>query len=325
MNGLLSVIVPVYKVENDLDKCINSIVHQEYKNLEIILVDDGSPDRCPVICNQWAKKDQRIKVIHQKNKGVSSARNAGMSIAKGDYIAFVDGDDFLSLSMYNVLINTIQKYAADIAACGRFIYTDGVVGQSYRTKEQMAVSNQEAVKKMLCGDGVDIAVWDKLFRTEIIRGIQFPETKLYEDAFFAFRAVKNARRIAFTGTCEYYYRLRLDSVSQKEFSIPRWENVLAHLMDTEAFINENFSVLREDFRVYMSDIVFNQLICAMKCKKTELEWTSEYKIMMDIFQKNFRYLFLKTERHTIKSKIIAIMIRIHVYQLYLNLKQKYFC
>ena len=109
MNPLISVIVPIYNRELYLEKCIESIVSQTYSNLEIILVDDGSPDNCPAICDEWAKKDSRIKVVHKENGGVASARNAGLSAATGDYVAFVDGDDFIAPEMYSVLTQYLSE------------------------------------------------------------------------------------------------------------------------------------------------------------------------------------------------------------------------
>ena len=115
---LISIVVPVYKVEPYLDKCVSSIVNQTYKNLEIILVDDGSPDNCPVMCDAWAEKDNRIRVIHKPNGGLSDARNAGMSAATGELIAFVDSDDWIAPDMYEKLYHRLTEDGSDIAACG---------------------------------------------------------------------------------------------------------------------------------------------------------------------------------------------------------------
>ena len=113
--GKISVVVPVYNVEEYLDQCVESLVGQTYKNLEVILVDDGSPDNCPAMCDEWAERDNRIKVIHKENGGVSSARNAALDIASGDYIGFVDSDDWIEPDMYEILIKNAKKYDADIS------------------------------------------------------------------------------------------------------------------------------------------------------------------------------------------------------------------
>ena len=123
--SLISVIVPIYNVEKYLDRCVDSIINQTYKNLEIILVDDGSPDNCLAICDSWAEKDRRIKVIHKENGGVSSARNSALDIASGDYIGFVDSDDWIEPDMYEILIKNAKKYDADISRCaGLLDYCD---------------------------------------------------------------------------------------------------------------------------------------------------------------------------------------------------------
>lgn len=117
MNKLVTIIIPVYKVEKYLDDCLISIVNQTYKNLEIILVDDGSPDSCPSLCEQWAENDARIKVIHKKNGGLSSARNAGLKIATGDFIGFVDSDDWVELDMYAMMVKALEENDVDFVAC----------------------------------------------------------------------------------------------------------------------------------------------------------------------------------------------------------------
>ena len=132
-NDLISVIVPVYKVEQYLNECIKSIINQTYKNLEIILVNDGSPDDCGKMCDIWAKKDNRIKVIHKKNGGLSDARNCGIDIANGKYIQFVDSDDLLELDMIDFLYTNIQKYNCDISICSNYIFDEKeVINQSTR-------------------------------------------------------------------------------------------------------------------------------------------------------------------------------------------------
>ena len=136
MDEKVSIIVPVYNVEKYLDKCIESIVNQTYRNIEIILVDDGSPDKCPEICNEWAKKDDRIKVIHKENGGLSSARNAALEIAQGDYITFVDSDDWIENDMIQSMLTCAAKNDADIVCCGFYfdnVDTTGPVSYTHLT------------------------------------------------------------------------------------------------------------------------------------------------------------------------------------------------
>ena len=173
---LISVIVPVYKVEAYLDKCVSSVAEQTYNNLEIILVDDGSPDNSPAMCDAWAEKDNRIRVIHQKNAGSGASRNAALDIAQGEFIAFVDSDDYIAPDMYAHLFSLLEQ-GADIAECGYINVTDdaavfqerGFNAQKYTAEEAMHLHIQDTAFRQL--------IWNKLYRREVIGGIHFPKGK----------------------------------------------------------------------------------------------------------------------------------------------------
>lgn len=186
--ALVSVIVPVYKVEAYLDRCIQSIINQTYANLEIILVDDGSPDKCPVICDQYAKKDARIKVIHKSNGGLSSARNAGMDIASGDYIAFVDSDDWIEVNMISHLVGMCESFDADVSDI-RCIQTDGTKRIKNDNEMSKVYSGQDIIKRYLFRglneqNGAPYTVWRKLYKRNIIINERFEEGILNEDICF---------------------------------------------------------------------------------------------------------------------------------------------
>lgn len=171
MNPLISVIVPVYKVEEYLPQCIESILAQTYRNLEIILIDDGSPDRCPQICDEYARKDPRICVIHQKNQGVSAARNAGLERATGDYIGFVDGDNSISPVMYENLLKLIEQYRVQIAMC-RF---RKVVSNQFPDDENPQsgiLPIEKAIAKILIPGYYNCSLWNKLFDCRLFNGCQ---------------------------------------------------------------------------------------------------------------------------------------------------------
>ena len=175
----ISVIVPVYNVEKYLSKCIDSILSQTYKNLEIILVDDGSPDSSPKICDKYKERDNRIKVIHKKNGGLASARNAGMDIATGKYIGFVDSDDMIAEDMYEVLLENMIKSNAEIAVC----YKTDILENLQTGKGIVEELNKtQALKKMVLGIEFGSHACDKLFKREIlVSDIRFPEGKTYEE------------------------------------------------------------------------------------------------------------------------------------------------
>lgn len=209
-DALVSVIVPVYKVEKYLDKCIESIVGQTYKNLEIILVDDGSPDNCPAMCDLWAQKDSRIKVIHKPNGGVSSARNMALDAASGEYICFVDSDDVLELDTVKYMVDNISD--ADVIQCGLiYCYADGTsldVGvpdsEFYGEDAQRAVI-MDYVRPEVCG---------KLYAAKLFDNIRFDTSKRYgEDFYINYNLMKSAKKMISRNVCLYHYVFRNESAT----------------------------------------------------------------------------------------------------------------
>ena len=208
---LISVIVPVYKVEPYLDKCISSIVNQTYTNLEIILVDDGSPDNCPAMCDAWAEKDSRIRVLHQRNQGGGAARNAGLDLASGSLIAFVDSDDYIVPDMYAHLY-TLLEQSVDIAECSYVevagndaVFACGYETRSYTAQEAMAEHIRDRVFRQL--------IWNKLYRRHVIDGIRFPTDKKIDDEFFTYRVLGNANALIHSTKVCYAYRQQSESVT----------------------------------------------------------------------------------------------------------------
>ena len=219
---LISVIVPVYKVEAYLDKCISSIVNQTYQNLEIILVDDGSPDNCPAMCDAWAERDQRIKVIHKANGGLSDARNAGMEVATGELMGFVDSDDWISPDMYQLLYENMIEHDSDIAVCGvEVVWEDGTPSRKL-TKEGCCVLNaQEAMRAVIEESWIKQPVWYKLYRADLIREIQFPVGKYHEDVFWSYQAIGRAKRVSVFDQSCYFYMQRNGSIMGEGYSLKR--------------------------------------------------------------------------------------------------------
>lgn len=211
MKPLISIIVPVYKVEAYLQKCLDSIVNQTYQNLEIILVDDGSPDNCGVICDEYAGKDGRIKVIHKENGGLSSARNAALKIAAGDYIGFVDSDDWVEPDMFGYLSEGMQKHKADIAVCGRIeVYTDRQKWIGW--PEERVLNREQAIGILLEDTRMQNYVCDKLWKRELFQGIEFPEGRSFEDIATTYRLFEKADTILCLPDCKYFYLQRSDGI-----------------------------------------------------------------------------------------------------------------
>ncbi len=232
----VSVIVPVYKVENYLRACVEGICNQTYKELEIILVDDGSPDGCPALCEELAKEDPRIKVIHKENGGLSDARNAGLDVATGDYIGFVDSDDAVEADMFELLVNLIEEHEADISCCRYTRVWEGgreeKVGEDHEVRTYIGT---EALKAYLHGTVMDPFVWNKLYRAELLNGEvkrRFIKGVLGEDNPFNIELFKNEPKVVLAGEAKYRYlqartgAITSSGVSQKKIdSVVFWNGV----------------------------------------------------------------------------------------------------
>ena len=239
----ISVIVPVYKVEAYLDKCVSSIVNQTYTNLEIILVDDGSPDNCPAMCDAWAEKDSRIRVIHKTNGGLSDARNAGMAVATGELMAFVDSDDWIVPDMYEYLYQRLTEDNSDIAACGVQMVWESKTPSRMLTRAGNCVLNQEeAMRAIIEESWLKQPVWYKLYKTDLIRDILFPKGKCHEDVFWSYQAVGSAKKVSVSDHVGYYYLQRGGSIMGAGYSLKRLDAVEAKVRRC-AYIQERFPAL----------------------------------------------------------------------------------
>ena len=215
MSETISVIIPVYNVEKYLNKCVDSVISQTYKDLQIILVDDGSTDRSSKICDEYAKADTRISVIHKQNGGLSSARNAGMEIVEGDYITFLDSDDYVSPTVYEELYKIIKSQDSDSIACTCFRRVDEA-GNVYKKNDPhskpSSTSNTEYLREILLHIG-DVSVCTKLFPRKMLEIKRFDEEKLNEDLLFMADLIPSFKTIVYTGTVGYYYLVRDNSIS----------------------------------------------------------------------------------------------------------------
>lgn len=210
---LISVIVPVYKVENYLDECIASILNQTYPFLEVILIDDGSPDRSGEICDMWSAKDSRIRVIHQKNAGAGKARNVGLAVAKGNLITFVDSDDYLAPKMYESL-QCLMDDGTDIVECDYLSTTQNRIFDCVKEEKEVITiySTQEALKEHISDHYFRQLIWNKLYRKEIVADIEFPVGKKIDDEFWTYRVLGNAKKLKHLNSKLYAYRQQEISV-----------------------------------------------------------------------------------------------------------------
>ena len=218
---LITVVVPVYNTGELLRECVDSILAQTYKNLEIILVDDGSTDSSGEICDQYSLKDSRISVYHQKNSGQASARNYALSIARGEYVGFVDSDDYIAPNMYETMVDSLERNDADIVVCGRLMVRGEVatVAQMFHMDKETVFENREAVERFFTYKRVDSSPTDKLYKRDIISDIKFPLGYICEDIPFVYDAISRANKVVHCGHEFYYYRVREGSTSRSGFSV----------------------------------------------------------------------------------------------------------
>ena len=228
---LISIIVPIYKVEAYLDKCIKSITDQTYSNLEIILVDDGSPDNCGAICDAWAEKDSRIRVIHKENGGLSDARNAGLAIAAGELIAFVDSDDYIEPEFIRKLYDAMIAHNADIAECSAsYVDENGTVLRLRESANCAEMGKTEALRRLVLEDGIYQTVWNKLYRREVMENILFEVGKYHEDEFWTYRVFDRIEKLAVVEEPLYNYLQRSSSIIGIGYNIHRLDGLEARFL-----------------------------------------------------------------------------------------------
>ena len=238
---LISVIVPVYNVKPYLEKCFASIAGQNWRNLEIILVDDGSTDGSGDLCEKLAGQDSRVRVIHKKNGGLGSARNAGIDAAKGEILSFVDSDDWIEPGMYDAMTEIMHRENAQIIACGiKRVSETGEVSYYQDNLEERAVyTREEALIELPKNERLSNSMCNKLFRRETIKGLHINERIFYEDNPFTPQCFARAERVAYTAEPFYCYFERSGSISRKSFSVREFDRVTADRLRLE-FYHEHF-------------------------------------------------------------------------------------
>lgn len=244
---LVSVVIPVYNVEKYLNRCITSVVNQTYGNLEIILVDDGSPDNCPSICDKWAKQDSRIKVIHKENEGLGMARNTGIDNASGDYIFFFDSDDYVDITIAEKCVSAITESNSDAVVFGRYdVYEDGTLKEHRVNASKTLFDSEEIKNELLPGMftydmGFGVSAWGKMFSTDSIRNnnIRFKSEKeiISEDAYFTLEFFAKASSARIIGENLYFYFKRSNSLS-RAFKKDRQQKNNIFLEKSLAFIKD---------------------------------------------------------------------------------------
>lgn len=213
---MISVIVPVYNVEKYLERCVKSIAAQTYKDLEILLIDDGSTDKSGKMCDDFQQTDSRIKAFHKQNGGLSDARNYGIEHSAGEFISFVDSDDYIDEKMLETLHRLITENDADLAVCSAMDVFEGKEVTQVKEIKEFNLNKVESYKYMLRGDGIPSAC-NKLYKRQTVGNVRFPAGKLYEDGFFTPQILKRVEKTAVTSKPMYYYFRRADSITTKPF------------------------------------------------------------------------------------------------------------
>jgi len=208
---MISIIVPIYKVESELRQCLDSIISQSYTDIEILLVDDGSPDTCGEICDEYAQRDDRIRVFHTENKGLSAARNLGLDNAKGDIVAFIDSDDWIEPDMIESLARVLSETNSDIAVSGYLLENNSWTQNS---DVEGALYEGNASLSALLTKKLNNNVWNKIYRKELFQDVRFPEGKNYEDITVMHRVLHKAKRVAVISEPKYHYRVRSESITK---------------------------------------------------------------------------------------------------------------
>lgn len=300
----VSVIVPIYKVEKYLETCVRSLLSQTLSDIEIVLVDDGSPDNCGKMCDDFEKGDPRIKVIHKENGGLSEARNAGIMAATSQYIGFVDSDDYVATDMYETLYSNVTRYDADVAICGLY--------DCYRTKkipqfvgnEHLILDNEEALRLALEGVKLTVNAVNKLYKKELFDEIKFPKGKLSEDAFTIPLVLARARTVVFDSRPKYFYVHRGESITTSDFKLQDFNIVEAYEKNLQ-LVKERFPKLRwqAEFRLLWSYMfVFDKMILS----ENFTDFESYKQVLAQLRRQTFSVLINPV--FSLKRKMVSLVL-----------------
>ena len=306
----ISVIVPIYNVEKYLRVCVDSIINQTYKNLEIILVDDESPDNCPAICDEYKEKDNRIKVIHQKNKGLSGARNSGIDISTGKYLVFLDSDDYLELDAIEILYNSLKQYNVKISICGRnYVFENNKKICKIKESVEKKYNFEEAIEEMNKFYYFDMSAWGKLYSRDLFDNIRFPVGKLSEDYFVMYKLFKNANQVSYTSAPLYNYLQRQNSISRNKKINEDFIEAARNQMNDLENISENLKIITHvayaSSMLTVTDFYIKQKV---NCPKNKIKYFRQ-----DIIN---NYKFIKKYKCLSKAKRIQFKLFITNYNLY---------
>ena len=222
---LISIVLPIYNVEKYLSNCIESVLIQTYKNLEVILVDDGATDSCGKICDEYAKKDDRIVVYHKENGGLSDARNYGLERCKGEYITFIDSDDYVDSDYVMYLYSTLIKYKTKMSICQHKVHYDNGKIKNLGHEGDEKLTSKECLERMLYHDVIDTSAWAKLYRTDLFDNVRYPKGKIFEDIGTTYKLMLTSEQIACGYEAKYHYIFHENSIVNSSFSVRKLDMI----------------------------------------------------------------------------------------------------
>lgn len=278
-NPLISIVVPVYKVEDYLSRCVDSLLHQTYENLEIILVDDGSPDNCGAMCDAYASRDSRIRVIHKENGGLSSARNAGIDVARGEYLGFVDSDDWVDIHTYEWLMEMARTEQVKLVCAGRWDYSSetGEKSLGLCPPKREVISGQELAKRIFLWDNVDSAAWDKLYHRSLFQQLRYPLGVVSEDLPVTYRAGLEAGRVGMLNRPVYYYFHRAGSITMAAISAKSFQPSANTRQVLDHVRREHPELLDHATAFHVSHLGYICTVTELAGKETQKQFQTQYR------------------------------------------------
>lgn len=307
---LVSIVVPIYNVEQYLKHCVRTILQQSYDNIEIILVDDGSTDNCGKICDEFAGQDNRIKVIHKQNGGLSDARNVGIDIATGDYITFIDSDDYIMPDMIGILINIIVNSNADIAQCEFIRSKSDCIGESKQSTFQsnkFTVYSENKMSAYINDKIIATAAWGKIYKKSLFNEIRFPVGRLHEDVFTTYKLIHEADSVTVTNYVGYVYRINENSITTSKFTPKKLDSIYGEI-ECANFIEMNYPDLRK--QAY-SGIVWACNQCLLQMAKTNYKGDTEDEFLQKLYRQYGKYYI--GGKVSFLGKVVAVLAMINVY------------
>lgn len=309
----ISIIVPVYKIERYLRQCVDSILVQTYTNLEVILVNDGSPDNCGKIIDEYSLKDRRIIAIHKENGGISDARNAGIEVATGQYLGFIDSDDWIEPDMIELLYNNLIAQNADISLCS-FTFSYVNFERPLCDKRQLFIlDSDQAIIQCLAGNAFTVASWGKLYKREIFSSIRYPIDKQYEDAFIIVDVMTEARVIVGDSIPKYHYRMRGSSTTNNNSSSMDFSRLM-NIVEAHENICQSVETKTPHTKNFCKSMLLKAIFFVLQImlRSNDRKRLSEYPRLLSAIRDNYRFI-IESSDFTRNEKIRLTALKINIY------------